>query len=140
MDQSINIKKFGVVLRCKIGHIAQLVYSNRQYLCSDSSNRMSSYWLAQKFARPRKTMLILKLFSSVVYNACTLLSYMAICAIKTIYSERPITGCLVWRTGRKTSGFRHVRISDVRFTTNRPDFECPNWIRTFEIRTILSGF
>ena len=58
---------------------------NCQDMCSYSSNLMSSYWLAQRFARRRKTIYILKLFSSVVYNACKLLSYMEICVTKTIY-------------------------------------------------------
>ena len=54
-------------------------------LCSDASNQMSSCWLAQKFSRRRKTILILEWFSSVVFNACTLLSYMEICVKNTIY-------------------------------------------------------
>ena len=34
----------------------------------------------------------------------------------------------------KTSGFRIVRLSDVRFTVNRPDFECPNRLRELEFK------
>ena len=55
MDYFINMEKFGVGIHGKINPIAQLVYSNRQDLCSDSSNRMSSYWLDQKLARQRET-------------------------------------------------------------------------------------
>ena len=43
------MKKFWVALCGKIDRSAQLVYFNSQDFCSDSSNQMSSYWLAQKF-------------------------------------------------------------------------------------------
>ena len=55
--------------------------SKRQLV--NPSNRMSSYWLGQKFARRRTTIKILKLFSSVIFNSCTLLSCREICVTKT---------------------------------------------------------
>ena len=60
MDISINMKlQVGGDLQAL--HTAQLVYSNRQDLCSDSLHRMTSYWLDQKFEKRTGTIKVLKL-------------------------------------------------------------------------------
>ena len=49
-------------------HTAQLVYSNRQDLCSDSVHRMmTSNWLDQKFAKRTGTIKILKKFQFLLF-------------------------------------------------------------------------
>ena len=44
----------------------------------------------------------------------------------TDYSKRPKTGRPVWQTGRKSVWISNIRLSDVRFASICPDFECPN--------------
>ena len=61
------MKKFGVVLRGKIDHIAHLVYPNHQDLCSDSSNPMPSYWPAQIICKRKEDNLNIKIVQLVVY-------------------------------------------------------------------------
>ena len=66
MDSSINRKKFEVVLHGMINHIAQLVYLNREDLCSDVITLDGS-----EITNMGGDHLHIELFSSVVYNACT---------------------------------------------------------------------
>ena len=65
--------------------------------------------------------------------------YLFICLLSSIYHlftvNVRIPDVRFGEPDINVSGYRIVRISDVRFTTNRPDFECPNWLRTFENRT-----
>ena len=85
MEQFINMKKFWSHSTWH-DHTAQLEYSNRQDLCSEGCHYTD--WLR-------------KLISSVFYNARTLLCYMEVCVLETIYSRSIQLG---WQHFKKGSG------------------------------------